>query len=103
MASWRPCPGAGKIVEIDDTGKQKVILQKDPSLPHPVKIAMPGNSDAWFAADDIADQLVMGTIASTQTKVYQKFSSSYSSQPMSVAADNDKNVLFSSDAEPGRP
>ncbi len=94
-------PDAGQIVEIDDTGKQKVILQKDPSLPHPVKIAMPGNSDAWVAADDIADQLVMGTIASTQTKVYQKFSSSYSSQPMSVAADNDKDVLFSSDAAPG--
>jgi hypothetical protein len=94
-------PDAGKILEIDDTGRQSTILEKDPSLPHPVKISMPGNSDTWVAADDIADQLVMGTIGSTKPKVYQKFDSSYRSQPMSVAVDNDKDVLFSSEADPG--
>jgi hypothetical protein len=94
-------PDAGKIVEIDDAGKQSTIMEKDQNLPHPVKVAMPGKSDAYIAADDMADQLVMGTIAGTKTKVYQKFNPSYSSKPMSLAADNDKDVLFSSDADPG--
>ena len=93
----------GKIVEIDDTGKQTMILEKDPSLPHPVKISMPGNSDTMVAADDIADQLVMSTIASTKTKVYQKFSSRYSSQPMSVAVDNDKDVAVQQRCRARRP
>ena len=91
----------GKIVEIDDTGKQSTILEKDPALPHPVKISMPGNSDTMVVADDMADQLVMSTIAGTKTKVYQKFAPNYSSQPMSVAVANDKGVVFSSDADPG--
>ena len=65
----------GKIVEIDDTGKLSTILEKDPALPHPVKISMPGNSDTMVVADDMADQLVMTTIAGTKTKVYQKFDS----------------------------
>ncbi len=91
----------GKIVEIADTGKQSTILEKDPSLPHPVKISMPGNSDTMVVADDIADQLVMSNIGGAKTKVYQKFPSSYSAQPMSVAVANDKGVVFSSNAEPG--
>ena len=62
---------------------------------------MAGNSDTMVVADDMADQLVMSTIAGTKTKVYQKFDPSYSSQPMSVAVANDKDVVFSSDAEPG--
>jgi len=91
----------GKIEQIDDTGKLSTILDKDPSLPHPVKIAMPGQSDTMVVADDMADQLVMSTIAGTKTKVYQKFDQKYSSQPMSVAVANDKSVVFSSDADPG--
>ena len=91
----------GKIEQIDDTGKLSTILEKDPALPHPVKISMPGNSDTMVVADDMADQLVMSTIAGTKTKVYQKFDQSYSSQPMSVAVANDKGVVFSSDADPG--
>ena len=62
---------------------------------------MPGNSDVMVVADDMADQLVMTTIAGTKTKIYQKFDAKYSSQPMSVAVANDKGVVFSSDAEPG--
>jgi hypothetical protein len=91
----------GKIMEIDDTGKQSTILEKDPALPHPVRISMPGNSDTMVVADDMANQLVMSTIGGTKTKVYQKFDASYSSKPMSVAVANDKGVVFSSDAEPG--
>jgi hypothetical protein len=91
----------GKIVEIDDTGKQSTILEKDPSLLHPVKISMPGNSDTMVVADDTSNQLVMSTIAGTKTRVYQKLPSSYSSQPMSVAVANDKGVVFSSEAQPG--
>jgi hypothetical protein len=62
---------------------------------------MPGNSDTMVVADDMADQLVMSTIAGTKTKVYQKFSPRYSDKAMSVAVTNDKGVVFSSDAEPG--
>ena len=91
----------GKILQIDDTGKLSTIIEKDPALPHPVKISMPGNSDTMVVADDMADQLVMTTIAGTKTKVYQKFDPKYSSQPMSVAVANDKGVVFSSDADPG--
>jgi hypothetical protein len=91
----------GRIVQIDDMGKQSTILEKDPSLPHPVKISMAGDSDSMVVADDTADQLVMSTIAGTKTKVYQKFDPSYSSQPMSVAVASDKDVVFSSDAKPG--
>ena len=91
----------GKVVEIDDTGKQSTILEKDPALPHPVKISMAGNSNTMVVADDLAYQLVMSTIEHTKTKVYQKFDPSYSSQPMSVAVANDKDVLFSSNAKPG--
>ncbi|MEI8375466.1 MAG: hypothetical protein WCJ35_21815 [Planctomycetota bacterium] len=91
----------GKIQQIDDTGKLSTIIEKDPALPHPVKISMPGNSDTMVVADDVANQLVMSTIAGTKTKVYQKFDPKYSSQPMSVAVANDKGVVFSSDAEPG--
>jgi hypothetical protein len=91
----------GKIEEIDDAGKLSTIVEKDANMPHPVKISCPGNSDTWVAADDMAYQLVMGTTAGTKTKVYQKFPSTYSSQPMSVAVANDKSVVFSSDAEPG--
>ncbi len=91
----------GKIQQIDDTGKLSTILEKDPALPHPVKISMPGNSDTMVVADDMADQLVMSTIGGTKTKVYQKFDQRYSSQPMSVAVANDKGVVFSSDADPG--
>ena len=63
----------GKIEQIDDAGKLSTIIEKDPALPHPVKISMPGNSDTMVVADDMADQLVMSTIAGTKTKVYQKF------------------------------
>ena len=91
----------GKILEIDDTAKVSTILEKDPALPHPVKISVPGNSDVMVVADDMADQLVMTNIGGQKTKVYQKFDQKYSSQPMSVAVANDKGVVFSSDAEPG--
>ena len=91
----------GKIVKIDDTGKQSTILEEDPALPHPVKISMPGNSNTMVVADDIADQLVMTTIGGTKMKVYQKFPFTYSDKPMSVAVANDNGVVFSTDADPG--
>ena len=91
----------GKVVEIDDKGKQSTILDKNSELPHPVKISMPGNSDTMVVADDMAHQLVMSTIAGTKTKVYQKLPQNCSSQPMSVAVANDKGGVFSSPADPG--
>ncbi len=91
----------GKIEEIDDTGKLSTIVEKDANMPHPVKLSMPGNSDTMVVADDVANQLVMTTIGGTKSKVYQKFPSTYGSQPMSVAVANDKGVVFSSDANPG--
>jgi hypothetical protein len=91
----------GKILQIDDTGKLSTIIERDKNLPHPTRIAMPGNSDTMVVADDLADQLVMSTIAGTKTKVYQKLDQRCGSQPMSVAVTNDKGVVFSSDAEPG--
>ena len=91
----------GKIVEIDDTGKQSTILEKDPSLPHPVKISMPGNSDTMVVADDMADQLVMSTIAGTKTKVYQKFDPSTARSRCRWPWPTTRTCVFSSDADPG--
>ena len=96
------CPAnGGKIVQIDDTGKQSTILEKDQSLPHPVKVSMPGKSDTMVIADDMSHQAVMSTIAGTKTKVYQQFDARVTDKPMSLAVANDKSILFSSDAEPG--
>jgi hypothetical protein len=95
----------GKIQYIDDTGKLSTVIEKDPLLPHPTKVAMPGNSDTMVVADDLSNQLVMSSIGdssnATKTKVYQKLDQRVNSQPMSVAVTNDKGVVFSSDAEPG--
>ena len=95
----------GKIQYIDDTGKLSTLVEKDPLMPHPVKVAMPGNSDTMVVADDLSDQLVMSAIGdptnATKTKVYQKLNPRCNSQPMSVAVTNDKGVVFSSDADPG--
>ena len=91
----------GKIAEIDDAGKVSTIIERDQTMPHPVKVSMPGNSDTIVVADDLAYQLVMTNIGGSKAKVYQKFDPRYSSQPMSVAVANDKGVVFSSHAAPG--
>jgi hypothetical protein len=93
--------GGGKIELIDNSGKLSTIIEKDPAMPHPVKISMPGKSDVIVVADNVADQLVMSTIAGTKSKVFRKFDARYSLQPMSVAATNDKEVVFSSHGDPG--
>ena len=89
-------------MEIDDTGKLSTIIEKDPVLPHPVKISMPGNSDTMVVADDLSDQLVMSAHRRhRRPRSTRSSTQSYSSQPMSVAVANDKGVVFSSDADPG--
>jgi hypothetical protein len=92
----------GKIMQIDDTGKLSTLLEKDPSLPHPVDVGLAGQSDSIVVADNIANQLAATSVGGTKAKVYQHFDGQqYTSQGMSVAVTNDKHVMFSSDAVPG--
>jgi hypothetical protein len=92
----------GKIMKIDDTGKLSTVLEKDPNLPHPVDVGVPGNSDTILVADNIANQLVATSTGGLKGKLYQRFDGQqYTSQNMSVAVGTDKAVLFSSEAVPG--
>ncbi|MGD0900639.1 MAG: hypothetical protein ABR915_22635 [Thermoguttaceae bacterium] len=92
----------GKLYDVDDTGKLSTLLEKDPAMPHPIRVGIAGQSDTIVVADNIANQLAATSIGGTKGKVYQRFDGSqYSSQDMSVAVTNDKHVMFSSPAVPG--
>lgn len=47
----------GRIMHIDKKGGAWTILEKDPALPHPLDVAIPGGSDDIFVADDAANVL----------------------------------------------
>jgi hypothetical protein len=92
----------GKIMKVDDTGKLSTVLERDPTLPHPVRVGMAGQSDVITAADNIGNRIDATTIGGTKAKVYQQLDNQkYTSQDMSVAVTNDKHVMFSSEAVPG--
>ena len=92
----------GKIMYIDDTGKLSTILEKDPSMVHPVDVGMAGNSDTVVVADNISNTLMATTTGGNKPKVYQKFlGQKWTSQGMSVAVSTDKHVIFSGEGEPG--
>ena len=52
----------GQIVRIDDTGKVSVILNKAKGLPHPIRVALPKDSDSIVIADDITNELLITNI-----------------------------------------
>jgi hypothetical protein len=92
----------GKIVRIDESGKPETLLEKDPTLVHPVDVAIGGDSDTVVVGDNIADVLAATTTAGAKPKVYQRFEGQkWNAQGMSVAVTNDKHVIFSTDGEPG--
>ena len=90
----------GKIMRIDESGTLTTIIEKDPSMPHPIDVGVSGESDTIVVADNIANQLVATSVGGNKPKVYQRLQGQqYTSQGMSVAVTNDKHVLFSSDSE----
>jgi hypothetical protein len=92
----------GRIMEIDDTGKLNMLLEKDPTLLHPVDVGVAGKSDTIVVADNIKNVLAATTSGGTKPKIYQEFKGQkWTSQAMSVAVTNDKHVIFSTDGEPG--
>jgi hypothetical protein len=89
-------------MEIDDTGKLNMLLEKDPTLLHPVDVGVAGKSDTIVVADNIKNVLAATTSGGTKPKIYQEFKGQkWTSQAMSVAVTNDKHVIFSTDGEPG--
>jgi hypothetical protein len=92
----------GKLMEIDDTGKVSTIMEKDPTLVHPVDVGIAGNSDTVVVADNIANILGATTTGGNKLKTYQKFlGPKWTAQAMSVAVTNDKHVIFGTNGEPG--
>ncbi len=92
----------GKIMEIDDTGKLSMVMQKDKTLVHPVDVGMAGESDSIVVADNLAD-LLAGTSSSGQIpKVYRRFEDQkWTAQDMSVAVTKDKHVVLGTNGDEG--
>jgi len=61
----------GSLVRIDDTGKVDTIVDKNKLLPHPVRVALPANSDSVMVGDDIAKTLVTTTAHGTNPSKYK--------------------------------
>ena len=92
----------GKIMQIDGAGKLSTLLERDPTLPHPIDIATVGPSEALVVADNITDTLVVTSMSGKKPRVLQHLEGDkYTSQGMSVAVTKDKQVVFSSDGKPG--
>jgi hypothetical protein len=91
----------GKIMHIDDTGKLTTVLEKDPTLPHPVDVSSPGQSDTFVVVDNVANVVAATSAGGTKAKVYQRLEGKAGDQEMSVAVDNDKHVIVSNDGNPG--
>ena len=92
----------GKLMRIDDTGKVSTLLEKDPTLVHPVDVAIGGGSDSVVVADNIADVLMATTTGGTKPKLYQRFEGQkWSAQDMSVAVTNDKHVILGTNGDKG--
>lgn len=91
----------GKILKIDDGGRISAIVEKDPSMPHPVNVAVATGSDSILAADNMANALLITTIGVGKTRVYQRFEGQRTSQDMSIAVTKDRHILYSSGGKPG--
>ena len=90
----------GRIMRIDKTGRASTILERDPALPHPVDVGIPGGSDEIFVADDGANVLARTQIDGRPASVLGAKSSSGLNgrasldMGMSVAATRDKHVVL---------
>jgi hypothetical protein len=90
----------GQIVRIDKTGRAWTILARDPALPHPVDVAIPGGSDEIFVADDAANVLARTHIDGRPASVVKNKPPSGLSgrgsldMGISVAATKDKHVML---------
>jgi hypothetical protein len=90
----------GKLLQIDDTGKVTPILVDDPTLVHPIDVAVGDNSDTVVVADNMSDCLAGLTTAGTKPKIYHQFESEkLAQQTMSVAVTRDKYVIFGTNAD----
>ena len=91
----------GKILEIDNNGHVSTILERDRSLLHPIRVAVPGDSDTVVVADDISQVLASTTTEGVKPTIYQQFNWQKPNPGMYVAMTRDNHVIFSSDATPG--
>ena len=92
----------GRLMRIDDTGKVATILEKDPTLVHPVDVGVGNESDTIVVGDNIAHVLGATTTAGDKPKIYRKFDDQKWAEPdMSVAVTRDKHVIFGSNGPEG--
>ena len=91
----------GKILEIDNNGHVSTILERDRSLLHPIRVAVPGDSDTVVVADNISQVLASTTTEGVKPTIYQQFNWQKPNPGMYVAMTRDNHVIFSSDATPG--
>lgn len=89
-------PGdGGNLLRVDHTGKQSAILTDHRQLVHPIDVGMAGNSDTLLVADNVADVLAATDTAGRTPEVVQCFrDQKWSFQAMSVAATNDRHMVF---------
>jgi len=92
----------GKIMYIDESGKQSTLWEKDQNVIHPVDVAVSGDSDTVLVADNIADLLAATTTGGTKPKIYQRMEGQkWAAQDMSVAITQDKHVIYGTNGDKG--
>ena len=88
----------GKIIRINEAGKQNVLLEKQTTLVHPVDVGIGGGSDSILVADNIGDVIVATSIGGIKPKVYERFEGQkWTAQNMSVAVTSDKHGVWGDD------
>jgi hypothetical protein len=92
----------GRLMRIDETGKVATIMEKDPTLVHPVDVGVGAESDTIVVGDNIGHVLAATTTAGDKPKVYRKFDEQKWAEPdMSVAVTRDKHVIYGSNGPEG--
>lgn len=97
----------GQIMRIDKKGRAWTILERDPVLPHPVDVGIPGGSDEIYVADDLANVLARTHVDGRPASVVRHNSPSglggraSMDEGMSVAATKDKHVVLATANPPG--
>jgi hypothetical protein len=96
----------GRIMRIDKNGKAWTILDRDPVLPHPVDVGIPGGSDEIFVADDAMNVLARTRVDGRSASVVRHnppsgLGGASLDMGMSVAATKDKHVVLGTASPPG--
>ena len=97
----------GRIMRIDKKGRAWTVLARDPALPHPVDLGIPGGSDEIFVADDAANVLARTQVDGRPASVMRhKPASGLDGRTsldmgMSVATTKDKHVVLGTGNPPG--